>query len=154
MGYIKGHEVYSIDSKGRFAIPAKMRKDVSPEADSTFVVTRGVDNYIAVYPLDEWRKIERQLESLNPFDPKSRLVLNFINMYCEENKADAQNRIAIQKELLSMMGIKEKVKLIGMGNHIAIWDPEQHEKYLAGGPDYAEAFETVFSALYESSKKD
>lgn len=153
MGYIKGHEIYSIDGKGRFAIPAKMRKDVSPEADSTFVVTRGVDNYIAVYPMDEWRKLERQLESLNPFDPKSRMVMNFINMYCEESKADAQNRIPVPKELLAMMGITEKVKVVGMGNHIALWSPDEHEKYLASGPDYSTAFETVFSALYEREAK-
>lgn len=58
-----------MDSKGRIAIPAKLRKHISAEANETFVMTRGLSNCIDLYPLDEWVKIEQTLLNLNSFQP-------------------------------------------------------------------------------------
>ena len=56
MSRFKGEETYSIDSKGRVNIPAKMRKSMSPDAGDTFVLTRGFETCIYAYPMDEWKK--------------------------------------------------------------------------------------------------
>ena len=55
----------TIDQKNRLSIPAKYRKALSPVNDGTFVLTRGFDQCLILYPLDEWKKVEGQLGSLS-----------------------------------------------------------------------------------------
>jgi MraZ protein len=57
----KGQFTYSIDSKSRISIPAKIRKHISPDANDTIVMTKGLSSCIDLYPLDEWQKIEEKL---------------------------------------------------------------------------------------------
>src|SRR5574337_1072223 len=57
MSSFKGRFSYSIDNKGRIALPAKLRKSVSPEANESFVLTRGFEQCLFVYPQDEWNKL-------------------------------------------------------------------------------------------------
>ncbi|MFP4369781.1 MAG: division/cell wall cluster transcriptional repressor MraZ, partial [Candidatus Kapaibacterium sp.] len=68
MAFFKGQELFSIDNKGRVNIPAKMRKALSPDANDTFIITRGTDKCIYAYPMDEWKKYEEKLENLNQYD--------------------------------------------------------------------------------------
>jgi MraZ protein len=72
MSSFKGSYMYSVDDKGRVSLPAKLRKYVSPEANDTFVVTRGFEQCLFVYPLDEWNKLESSLRGLSANDPESR----------------------------------------------------------------------------------
>jgi MraZ protein len=131
MSYFLGYELYTIDSKNRVSVPAKMRKYISPEADNTFTLSRGIEEpYIAVYPSDEWKKfVENHLLRLNYFDPEHRKAMNLINIWCEEVKIDTQQRIALPKKLIDYAKIETKVKIVGMVNHIAIWNPELHDLY-------------------------
>lgn len=130
MPFLKGQETFSIDSKGRVNIPAKMRKSVSPEANDTFAITRGVDKCIVAYPLDEWKKYEEKFEKLNQYDEKNRYFLRVLLMWSEEVKLDAQQRICIPKNLSDFAGIEGKVTIVGMIDHIEIWNPIEFEKYL------------------------
>ena len=62
---------YSIDAKGRISIPVKLRKFVSPDANDTFVLTRGSSQCINIYPMNYWKElVESKLDRLNTFDPK------------------------------------------------------------------------------------
>lgn len=140
MPFFKGQETFSIDSKGRVNIPAKMRKSISPEANDTFAITRGVDKCIAAYPLDEWRKYEEKFEQLNQYDEKNRYFLRVLLMWSEEAKLDAQQRICIPKNLLDFAGVDSKVTIVGMIDHIEIWNPEEFEKYLNR---YDEPYESI-----------
>ena len=81
----RGQFTYSIDSKGRIAIPAKLRKHISAEASDTFVMTRGLSNCIDLYPLDEWQKIEQTLLDLNSFQPDdARFIRMFVQFAAED----------------------------------------------------------------------
>lgn len=130
MAFFKGQEFYSIDSKGRVNIPAKMRKSLSPEANDTFVLTRGVDKCVVAYPFDEWRKYEEKFEKLNQYDENNRYFLRLLLMWSEEVKLDAQQRIAIPKTLTEFAEIEGKVAIIGMIDHIEIWNPDKFKEYL------------------------
>ena len=68
----------TIDQKKRLSIPVKYRKSLSPSNDKTFVLTRGFDEYLILYPLDEWKTVEEQLSSLGSIKSKHR---NFIRNY-------------------------------------------------------------------------
>lgn len=55
-----GEYVHSVDVKGRLIVPSKFREALG----ETFVITRGLDNCIFGYPMDEWRKLEEKLKNL------------------------------------------------------------------------------------------
>ncbi|MBI3420549.1 MAG: MraZ N-terminal domain containing protein, partial [Candidatus Sungbacteria bacterium] len=48
-----GEYQHTIDTKKRLAIPAKLRKELGERA----VLTRGLDNCLFLYPMDEWQKL-------------------------------------------------------------------------------------------------
>ena len=130
MSRFKGEETYSIDNKGRVNIPARMRKSLSPEAEETFVITRGFDKCIYAYPLDEWRKKEEQYEQLDETDEKSRFFLRTLLRFSQDVKMDNQQRIIIPKELLDFAGIDKKITIAGVMNHLEFWNPDEYEKYM------------------------
>jgi MraZ protein len=140
MAFFKGQETYSIDNKGRVNIPAKMRKSLSPEANDTFVITRGVDKCVVAYPYDEWRKYEEKFEKLNQYDEKNRYFLRVLLMWSEEVKIDAQQRITIPKILSEFASIDAKVSIIGMIDHIEFWNPDIFNSYIG---EQNESYESV-----------
>lgn len=140
MAFFKGQEVYSIDTKGRVNVPAKMRKSISPDANNTFTVTRGQDNCIVAYPLDEWRNYEEKFEQLNQYDAKNRYFLRMLLMWSDEVTLDSQQRIGLPKKLVEYAEIDKKVLIIGVGDHIEIWSPEKYEEYIKS---FDESYEDV-----------
>ncbi len=126
-----GSFTYSADAKGRVAIPAKLRKYLKPEANNTFVLTRGTEKYIDLYPMDFWKElVEEKLNSLNQFDPQQMRFLRMFLMEAEEQTLDSQSRILIPKKLLNYAGIEKEVLILGAMNKIEIWNPETYKKYL------------------------
>lgn len=130
MSFFKGQETFSIDNKGRLNIPAKMRRALSPEANDTFVLTRGTDKCVAAYPLNEWRKYEERYAAMNQFDEKNRYFLRTILAWSEEAEIDGQQRISISKRFLEFAGLDNKATVVGMVDHIEFWNPEEFERYL------------------------
>ena len=122
---------YSIDSKGRVSIPAKLRKFVSPDANDSFVMTRGTVKCIDVYPMDMWKElVEAKLDKLNTFDPKEALFLRMLLTEAGEDKLDSQSRLLIPKNLIEYAEIDREVLIIGAIKKIEIWNPKNYEAYL------------------------
>lgn len=140
MAFFKGQETYSIDAKGRVSVPAKMRRSISPEANNSFTITRGQDKCIVAYPMDEWRKYEDKFQELNQYDAQNRYFLRMILSWSEETALDAQQRISLPKKLIDFAGIEGKVTIVGVGDHIELWNPDEYDKYLAG---YDESYEEI-----------
>ena len=144
MSFFKGYEKYSVDAKGRINIPVKMRKALSPEAGDTFVITRGGEECIALYPLDEWKRYEERFRSLNQYDAKNRYFLRILLMWSEEVKLDAQQRIMIPKNYIDFAGISKQAIIVGMVDHIEFWDPEKFDKYIS---ESGESYDAVASRV-------
>jgi MraZ protein len=140
MSFFKGQEIYSIDSKGRVNVPAKMRKAISEDANGIFILTKGTDKCIQAYPWDEWRKYEENFKSLNQYDPKQRYFLRSLLMWSEEVTLDSQQRLSVPKKLSEYAGIAGKVCMVGMVDHIELWDPDTFDKYMNG---FDESYEEV-----------
>jgi len=145
MSSFKGTYSYSVDSKGRINLPSKLRKYVSPEANDTFVVTRGYDQCLFVYPLDEWNKQEESIRALSPSDPKHRFFMRLLLQHATESQLDGQSRITIPRELLEIARIEGDAKIIGILDHIEIWNPGVYDEYLKAQP---ETYENVAQVVF------
>ena len=114
----------SLDSKNRLNIPAKFRKALDPVNDRTFVLTRGFDQCLLLYPLNEWREVETQLSQLSSIRSRDRDFVRSITRHATPVQYDGQGRIQIPETLIKFSGIQNDVNVIGMLKKIEIWDPK------------------------------
>ena len=136
----RGQFTYSIDAKGRISIPAKLRKQISPDANDSFVMTRGVLTCIDIYPLNEWMQIEEKLLKLNQFQPDDVRFIRMITQYAIEDTMDSQSRILVPQNLIEYAKIEKEVLILGVLKKIEVWNPKIYEDYLSQSP---ETFEQI-----------
>jgi MraZ protein len=132
---------YSIDAKGRISIPARLRKFVSPEANETFVLTRGSSNCINIYPMNYWNElVSDKLDKLNTFDPKDAKFMRLFLQEAAEDKFDSQSRLLVPKKLIDFAKIEKDVVILGMNKYIEVWNPKLYEEYLK---EIEDPYETI-----------
>jgi len=124
-----GRYTYSLENKGRLAIPAKFRRELTPEAEDTFVVTRGYDGGLALYPLDEWLRVEPALQKYSSSGTEEeRWMARWFSGRAERVTFDSQGRIKIPQHLLDYAKLEKEVLIIGVLERIELWNPELYEK--------------------------
>ena len=131
--------MYSVDEKGRVNLPAKMRKYVSPDTNDTFVLTRGFEKCLFVYPIDEWNKLEENLRNLSGYDPEHRRFIRTMLELASESQLDAQARLSIPQELREYANIESEVRIIGTLDKIELWNPQIYEEYRNSQPETYES---------------
>ncbi len=123
-----GEYSYSLDSKGRINIPSKFRQAMTEDSHDTFVITRGLDSCIWVYPLIQWQQIEKDLKSLSSLSKIHRAFVRNTARYATPSTYDKQGRIKLTPSLIEYSFLKKDILIIGMVNKIEIWDPIQLNK--------------------------
>jgi MraZ protein len=146
MSSFKGSYSYSVDSKGRINIPARLRKYVSPEANDTFVITRGFEQCLFVFPQDEWNRLEQSIRQLSASNPKDRFFTRTLLQYATESQLDGQARITVPKELLQFAAIETEVLILGVLERMELWNPKVFQKYLES---QADTYENVAQAVLQ-----
>lgn len=124
-----GEYELSIDAKGRFLLPAAFRKQIL-SAQVQFVVSRGFEQCLNLYPMEEWNILSEKINKLNDFNPKvrdfKRLFLNGANIV----ESDAAGRLLLTKTLLEHAGIVKDIVLTAQGNKMEIWDKSTHRAHI------------------------
>jgi len=120
-----GEYQHSIDEKGRLIIPAKFREALGAQ----FVVTRGLDNCLFVYPNAEWATLEQKLKSLPLMKSDARAFTRFFFSGATECELDKQGRINIPKNLCEYAKLEKECVVIGVSNRVEIWSKEVWEQY-------------------------
>ncbi len=123
-----GEYAYSLDSKGRINIPAKFRQALSKNNKNTFVISRGVDSCIYVYPLTQWQEIEKNLRNLSSLSSINRTFVRNTARYATPSTYDKQGRIILSPSLIQYANLDKEVLIIGMINKMEIWNPAQLNK--------------------------
>ena len=118
---MRGEYQHNIDAKGRLIFPIKLREALGEH----FVIFKGLDNCINVYSQEKWAAFEQQLAAR---PSKARKVQRFFsaNFECEP---DAQGRILIPQTLREYAGLRKDVTVIGMIDHVEIWDSAAWKAY-------------------------
>ncbi|MBB5172182.1 division/cell wall cluster transcriptional repressor MraZ [Texcoconibacillus texcoconensis] len=135
-----GEYRHTIDDKGRIIIPAKFRDGLG----SSFIVTRGLDHCLFVYPLEEWKQLEQKLKNL-PFTKKdARAFTRFFFSGATECELDKQGRANIASTLRSYAQLDKECVIIGVSNRVEIWSESIWESYYAESEEsFAEIAEGI-----------
>ena len=118
-----GEYTNSLDVKNRLNIPAKFRKALSSINKKVFILTRGFDKCLILYPLNEWKDVEAQLSQLSSIRTRDRDFVRAITRHATPVKYDSQGRIQIPEKLIYYSGIQNEVHIIGMIKKIELWEP-------------------------------
>ena len=113
-----GEYNHTIDGKGRVIVPAKFRDALG----DGFVVTKGLDGCLFVYPPDAWQAFEEKLQSLPLTNKNSRQFARFFLAGAASCEVDKQGRILLPQVLREFAGLEKEVVFIGMGKRAEIWD--------------------------------
>ena len=131
--HFKGEYHNRVDHKGRVCLPARLRSEcqrlentgsVSGVA-AAFVLLRGLDSCLYIYPQPHWQRIEARLSRINSFSGSGRKVLRRFLRFAEELSLDGQNRLALPPRLREWAGIETSSTaiFIGSGERIELWAP-------------------------------
>lgn len=120
---MKGEYQHTLDAKGRLFIPAKLREQLR----DGFVVTKGLDECLFLYPQKAWDELEQKIRQL-PMS-KSRGLQRFFLSSAADVTVDRQGRIVIPTTLRSYANLERDVVVIGVGERAELWDARRWNAY-------------------------
>lgn len=120
-----GEFQHSLDEKGRLIIPAKFREDLGEK----FVLTRGLDNSLFVYPMNQWKILEEKIKELPTSQADTRAFVRLFFSGAVEAEPDKQGRMILPQHLREHAKIERDVYIIGVSTKIEIWSKQIWEEY-------------------------
>ena len=119
-----GEYNHTIDAKGRLIVPAKFREILG----DNFIVTKGLDGCLFVYPNDEWTRVEEKLKSLPRTNKNARQFTRFFLAGAAACEVDKQGRILLPQVLREFASLEKDVVLVGVASRIEIWSRERWDE--------------------------
>lgn len=139
-----GEYSHNLDAKGRIIIPSKFRE----ELHTTFILTRGLDTCLTVYSLDQWKKIVDEISKLPNTKKAARQYIRILTSKASECTLDNLGRIQVPTYLSKDVNINKECIIVGVNDHIEIWDKETWENYFAEASDNFEEVAESLSDLF------
>jgi len=130
-----GEYQHTLDEKGRIIIPAKLREGLG----ETFVITRGLDRCLFVYPMEEWRVLEQKMKELPTTQAGITTLPCLFFSGAVETETDKQGRVVIPTNLREHAQIQKEVYTLGVSTRIEIWSKEVWEEYAKRAEESYEA---------------
>ncbi len=123
---LRGANALNLDAKGRLAIPGRYRDELVERCDGRMVVTvnNTRERCLWMYPLDEWRQVERKVVSLPDFDPHHQKLKRFFIGYAGDVEMDKNGRVLLPAPLREFAVMERALYLIGQGNKFELWSEE------------------------------
>ncbi|MCZ8518766.1 MULTISPECIES: division/cell wall cluster transcriptional repressor MraZ [Paenibacillus] len=135
-----GEYQHSVDDKGRMIVPAKFREALG----ASFIVTRGLDQCLFVYPMQEWAVLEQKLKALSLMKSDARAFTRFFFSGATECELDKQGRVNLPKTLVEHAKLEKDCVVIGVSNRVEIWSKSIWENYFQQSQDsFAEIAEKL-----------
>ena len=139
-----GEYYVALDSKGRFRLPSNLLKALGDRDTLKFVVNRGFDQSLTLYPKPVWDLIKTHVDALNKFNRKNLAFSRAFYRGATELVPDSADRLLLPKQLLSWANVDKNVVLNAMNDRIEIWAEAEYEEMLNGElEDYSALAEEV-----------
>lgn len=120
-----GEHSHILDDKGRITIPSKFREDLGDD----FVITKGLDSCLFIYPQHEWKIFEEKLKTLPLTNKNARAFARFFFAGANESILDKQGRVLLPPNLRIHASLIKDAVIIGVSTRIEIWSKEKWDEY-------------------------
>jgi MraZ protein len=126
-GFLGEYEA-TLDPKGRFLLPAGIKKQLPEDEGSHFVINRGFEKCLTIYPMSSWTPLFERISKLNDFDPKVREFRRFFLNGAIATDLDSAGRMLIPKNLMEHAGLEKDIVLVSAVNKIEIWSKTTYQQ--------------------------
>ena len=140
-----GEYEVTLDTKGRFLLPAGIKKQLPEGTGDQFVIARGFEKCLTLYPKENWDPIMSELSKVSEYKPENREFLRFFTMGAMPTEPDSAGRLLVPATLKSYAGLEKDVVLVSVINKIEIWDKGKYQQFFESfSPEkYSELAERV-----------
>ncbi|MEX2139601.1 MAG: division/cell wall cluster transcriptional repressor MraZ [Pirellulales bacterium] len=135
----------AIDEKLRIAIPKRVREELLRGNGQALYVAPGTDGSLALYTEDVFAALAARLTAASPAEQDVRAFSRLFYSQAQRVEFDTQGRIRIPAELAELARLKRDAVLLGVMDHLEIWDRARWEQYLTERQNrYDEIAEAAF----------
>ena len=128
IGFLGEYEA-TLDSKGRFLLPVGFKKQLKEGEGSLFVINRGFEKCLSLYPLKSWEPIFKEISKLNDFDPKVRAFRRYFLNGATGLELDGAGRLLLPPNLKDYAGLEKDIVLVSAVEKIEIWDKTKYQQF-------------------------
>ena len=89
-----------------------------------------IEKCLYIFSNEQWRILSEKLNELSITKSANRMFSRSFNAGAYETELDAKGRVCINKKLYEYANLNKDCVVLGVGNHIEIWDEQEYEKYL------------------------
>jgi len=147
MQQLLGEYDVKLDTKGRIRLPSGLIAQLGESAHRPFVVNRGFEKNLTLYPEHVWERITREINDLNIYNKKKREFVRYFYRGAQKLQMDGSDRILLNKRLLEYAGIDKEVILSAVNDRVEIWAVDQYDQLLQEEPDdFSELAEEVLGS--------
>ena len=118
----------TLDAKGRFLLPAGFKKQLPEEEAGRFVINRGFEKCLALYPVKNWEPLFADISRLNDFDPKVRDFRRHFLNGATFVEPDSAGRLLVPPNLKAHADLQKDIVLVAAVNKIEIWDSNKYKQ--------------------------
>ena len=126
-GFLGEYEA-TLDAKGRFLLPAGLKNQLPEEERGRFVINRGFDKCLALYPMRTWEPLFAKINGLNEFDPKQREFRRAFLNGATFVEPDTAGRLLLPPSLKGYAEMTKDIVLMATGDKIEIWDSNKYKQ--------------------------
>lgn len=127
---LTGTHPRTLDDKNRLALPKRVRELLGEPA--ALFVTPGPDQTLWVYTEAELEKLAARLDQAPATDAEARLFRRLYFAQTEQVDVDKSGRILVPERLGAFAGLRKDVVLIGVRDHLELWDAGRWQGYVDG----------------------
>ena len=148
MAGLVGEFEVKLDAKGRFMFPSGLRKQLPPAAQRDFMLNKGFEDCLTLFPLHEWEKVSDKLSKMNLFKPKNRMFYRLFHQGAKQISLDKAGRVLIPVGLVERVSLKQEVMLIAYNDRIEIWNKSTYFEMIEGSmTNFADLADEVMGDL-------
>lgn len=144
-----------LDPKGRLRLPSALVSKLGDEERKRFVINRGFEKCLTLYPEPVWQKISEEVNQLNTYNKKNRDFVRYFYRGAQELEIDSADRLLIPKRLQEYAGIDKDIILSAYNGRIEIWAQEEYDRLLEEEPtDFSDLAEEVLGKIDNKKQED
>ena len=129
---LTGEYQHIVDNKSRVLISNKLRSQIDADVHgSSFYLVLGANGVLCLYPEKYFEQIALAVAP-GATAPDETVAFERISFALTSKvELDNQGRLLLNDSLRKRAGLKDQITLIGVRDHIELWNSESWEQYLS-----------------------
>ena len=144
----------ALDEKMRLALPREFRQQLVEEP-TVLYFTPGLDGALALYTPETFNELASKLAQQSPTQRTVRTFSRLFYSQAYRSELDRQGRLRVSQGLAALAGLEREVTLIGVRDHIEVWDTVRWRAFCERELEQYDSFaEQAFSGAWTASQQD